>query len=65
MNVSGHKRPPAVPCPVCGEGRSSVVNTRPSAAGVYRRRVCVNGHRFSTEEVHRQYAQPSKHRNTL
>lgn len=63
MNVHGPKRPHAVLCPVCGDGRSRVMNTRPSAQGIYRRRLCVNGHRFSTEEVHRVYAQPKKRHN--
>jgi transcriptional regulator NrdR family protein len=66
MNVRGPLRPPSVPCPICGEGRSRVVNTRPSERGVYRRRICVHGHRFSTEETHRAYAQPRKEKhNTL
>ena len=56
MNVSAEKRPPAVPCPICGERRTRVLNTRPSEKGVYRRRVCVQGHRFNTEEVYRSYA---------
>ena len=65
MNVRGLKRPHSVACPVCGDGRSRVMNTRPSVQGIYRRRVCVNGHRFSTEELPRAYAQPSKKHNIL
>lgn len=50
---------PKVACPFCGDYRSKVKNTRPSADGVYRRRECLACHRrYSTEETHRRYATP-------
>ena len=39
-----------VPCPVCGCVSSTVLDGRPTKAGYRRRRVCDEGHRFSTKE---------------
>ena len=65
MNVSGHKRPPSVPCPTCESRRTWITNTRASKDGLYRRRECVNGHRFNTEETARKYATATEHYNIL
>lgn len=46
------RRDSGVACPKCGVRRSRVVNSRPGADRHrhWRRRVCANGHRYSTEE---------------
>ena len=48
--VSAGQGSVGVPCPVCGERRSAVVDTRPSKEHTRRRRVCANGHAFTTHE---------------
>jgi len=58
MNVPSRKRPPSFQCAACGSWRSIVVDTRPSVAGVARRRKCLGcGVRFTTEETPKRYVQ--------
>lgn len=38
-------------CPVCAGPMNKVIDSRPDATGVYRRRKCAHGHRFSTRET--------------
>ena len=51
---SVRKRPQSygqsLPCPACGAA-TGVLDTRGRLGRVHRRRVCENGHRFSTHEV--------------
>lgn len=44
---------PGIPCPQCGERKSSVLETRARDGAYTRRRECFNGHRFSTRETTR------------
>ena len=37
-------------CPVCKALKQRVIETRKSKRGIKRRRVCMNGHRFTTIE---------------
>lgn len=43
---------PGIACPVCGHPNSAVIDKRNNSdgLGIYRRRVCQAGHRFSTHE---------------
>jgi hypothetical protein len=42
---------PSIPCPLCGSGLSSVLDSRPSHSGVRRRRQCQKcSYRFTTYE---------------
>lgn len=43
--------PLGIPCPECGSSSGKVVDSRPRDGGTRRRRICDNGHRFSTVEV--------------
>lgn len=44
------KNHPIPGCPSCGKW-TEVVTTRGTRGGVYRRRECENGHRFTTYEI--------------
>lgn len=41
----------SVTCPVCASTKGAVTDSRPSEGSIRRRRMCSNGHRFSTIEV--------------
>lgn len=43
----------SIECPVCGSHKNGCMDSRTAGDGEYirRRRVCANGHRFSTREV--------------
>lgn len=41
----------ALPCPECGSNQSRVTDSRANETGIRRRRQCINGHRFSTQEI--------------
>lgn len=38
-------------CPICGIKTSGVIDSRPTYKHIRRRRVCSNGHRFTTHEI--------------
>ena len=43
-----------MPCVKCGKG-TRVTDSRPTSDSVYRRRICPEGHRFTTTEVFVKY----------
>jgi len=42
----------SIPCPECGSFSSLVIDTRHTYEHTRRRRVCQNGHRYSTRETY-------------
>ena len=53
---------PKIPCPHCGGYYSAVIDVRPAAAGVFRRRECAACHRrYNTEETYRPYVRRAAH----
>ena len=40
-----------ISCPECGMRQNIAIDSRPSLSYTRRRRVCINGHRFTTRET--------------